>query len=158
MQFFTDTLQRKWVVTLDFGKAAKIKTELGLDILDPMKTNIFAAWGQNPYLIGEMAWVCVEAQAKSQELSKDDFYAGIDGDLYESLADVLMGALIDFFPRAKRPVIRTMYDRAKTQAVKLEAEAIKMATEQLESGKLEEFLTKHFHMDSGNSSGHSQAD
>jgi len=108
MNKFTDANKREWFIAIDYPTSERVKAELGVDLLD-----VQGSWSQLGELpvLAEVAWALCKSQAAEREVSRDNFWAALDGDAFEDLLAAVVGAVIDFFPRQKREAMRKTWEK-----------------------------------------------
>jgi hypothetical protein len=121
---WSDRRGARHVVTFTVGKARRLKTECGLDVLScladqsGLKT-ICDQLAPRPDLM-------LEALAIVHEVPDDqstDFYDQIDGDTFEAASAAFLYGLIDFFPQQSRKVLTRLLETSENLANRMNASA-----------------------------------
>lgn len=129
MRKFKDKTGRDWELSFDLTTTKRVKDNANLDLLDIGENGAFLTLGTNPYRAAEVLFWLVEPQTKERNISVDQFMQALDGDTIEKAIELLWEDAIDFFPQARRPMIRAAIGQLKA-GQKIAAEA---ATEVLEN-------------------------
>lgn len=145
MASFTDNAKTTWVIDLDAPKIVRIRSELGLDLVGA-DGSAYEKMVDDPILLFEVLWKLCSKQADDKKIDVDAFAQRITGDAIESATDAMVEAIADFFPKAKRELVRglaqkTARIRAKGMAaamkrvgdIKLEAQLVKVMEDQMDS-------------------------
>jgi len=122
MHTFTDSKGQEWHVPITVGTIAKVKNECGVDLLTIVEGTLLDKLALNPVLIVSSLYCCCEQQVKQRGLSPEEFGETIDSNTIDSALSALLEALIDFFPSAKRNMLRKAMEKleaANQKAVEL---------------------------------------
>ena len=65
-------------------------------------------------LLVEIFYALLKPQLDKKNISEEQFYLSLTGDDIERATDVLMKELIDFFPEAKKRVLRKIWETTRT--------------------------------------------
>lgn len=65
-------------------------------------------------LLVEIFYALLKSQLDKKNISEEQFYLSLTGDDIERATDALMKELIDFFPEAKKRVLRAIWDTTRT--------------------------------------------
>ena len=65
-------------------------------------------------LLVEIFYALLKSQLDDKNISEEQFYLSLTGDDIERATDLLMKELIDFFPEAKKRVLRKIWDTTRT--------------------------------------------
>jgi len=109
---FTDTAGREWRPVVTLPVAREIQRQAGINLLD---ADALLRTGENLNLQIECLWQSVAAAAKARDVKREDFEAALDADVLEAASDAFMFAVVDFFPAAKRPLLRRVLAEAAKQ-------------------------------------------
>jgi hypothetical protein len=105
MPTFKDTNGREWLVTINVAQVRRVREKLSVNLAD-VHTDAVLAKLQDPVTLVDVLFVLVEAQAHERHISDEDFAAGLGGDALEAACAAILEALCDFFPKAKRLILR----------------------------------------------------
>ena len=142
MKTFTDAKERSWEIELNIRQMKRVRDTLGIDLVNVIQTNkdgtiatdTLDRVANDPILLCDILWVLCEGQAKAAGVTDDDFGSSLAGDSIESAKRAFLDELFDFFPGARRMILR----KAVCLARKYEAESAAAVAEALESPEFEE--------------------
>lgn len=106
MPWFTDADYRTWNVELTLDEIKRVRSQLDVDLLDVGNETLFARLVQDPELIVDVLHVVLGPQCDDQRLDAVAFARGLRGDALDAASQALLEALVDFFPRRRREVLR----------------------------------------------------
>ncbi len=114
MRTFKDNGGRTWSVTLNVLQMKRIRARLGIDLVNvialdsggKVKVDLVDRIANDPCLLVDILWVCVEGEAKEAGVSDEDFGRSLAGDAIEEATRAFLDELVDFFPGAKRLFLR----------------------------------------------------
>lgn len=127
---FTDLTGRTWVLKLTVGTLMRVKTECGVDLLKLIEPEspVFDQL-RDVYTLTGVLWVVLDQAAKG-ELTIDQFAEALAGDVLGDAVEALLGALVNFFPDARRrQVLRRYWETTKS----LEGRVLEIAHAKLDS-------------------------
>lgn len=127
---FTDLTGRTWVLKLTVGTLMRVKTECGVDLLKLIEPEspVFDQL-RDVYTLTGVLWVVLDQAAKG-ELTIDQFAEALAGDVLGDAVEALLGALVNFFPDARRrQVLRSYWETTKS----LEGRVLEIAQAKLDS-------------------------
>jgi len=78
-------------------------------------TNTLTILRTSAIVTAQALWAIVQPQAVAKNISQDEFLDALSGDALEQMATALADELIEFFPAAQRPMVRSL--RAKMDEV-----------------------------------------
>ena len=141
MKTFSDRRGRTWEVELNVAQMKRVRSTLGIDLVNviavnsdgTLKTTLIDDIVNDPCLLVDILWVVCEKQAKAQGVTDEDFGSALAGDAIEDATRAFLDELVDFFPGARRLVLKKAVDLARKFAGRM-AETLKEA---LESPELE---------------------
>mgnify|MGYP001233105645 CR=1 FL=1 len=145
---FRDTEKNVWSVSVTVGNYMRIKSELGIDIVDISGDN--GGWltksiaEENLYEMLSVLAMLIEKQLDAKGMTIENWYDLMDGDCLEAAGYALLGGVINFIPAHKRgPLLKiSSLVRAKQQKAselmtnqieKMEGELDKILENQMES-------------------------
>ena len=110
MRTFKDNSGRTWTVELNVHQMKRIRARLGVDLVNvialdaggKVKVDLVDRIANDPCLLVDILWVCVEDEAKAAGVSDEDFGRSLAGDSIECATAAFLDELVDFFPGAKR--------------------------------------------------------
>lgn len=126
MAKFTDARQRTWVVALDVQTAKRVKTTLGVDLLDVGNGELYARLASDPETIVDVLHCLLQDDCQRLQIDAVEFARGLCGDVLDAASAALLEALCDFFPSRRRALLKTaatktqiLLDRQITHATSL---------------------------------------
>ena len=110
MRTFKDNAGRTWSVTLNVLQMKRIRAHLGIDLVNvitldaggKVKVDLVDRIANDPCLLVDILWVCVEDEAKAAGVTDEEFGRALAGDAIDEATKALLDELVDFFPGAKR--------------------------------------------------------
>ena len=110
MRTFKDCEGRTWSVTLNVLQMKRIRANLGVDLVNvialdsggKVKVDLVDRIANDPCLLVDILWVCVEEEAKAAGVTDEQFGRSLAGDAIEDATRAFLDELVDFFPGAKR--------------------------------------------------------
>ena len=142
MRQFTDTKERVWDVELNVRQMKRVRDVLGIDLVNVIQagkdgavaTDTLDRVANDPILLVDILWVLCEGQAKAAGVTDDDFGSSLAGDSISDATRAFLDELVDFFPGARRLILK----KAVGLARKYEMESAAAVAEALESPEFEE--------------------
>jgi len=112
MKSFKDSTGREWAITLTLGAAMKVKSKLGVDLLQPEEGDppLLSRLGTDEMLLAEVICCLLENQFEKHGVTEDDIRDAFDGQTLLASQKAFYGELVDFFQSRGR------IDRAKAVA------------------------------------------
>ena len=109
MASFKDNTGQDWGVTVWLGAIQEHRKKIGWCLLDIVedKAKRFQEIFLDPFALSKTLQVLCGDQISDRDLSKDDFNRLLVGDTLEHAAHAVVEAVIDFFPKARREVLRS---------------------------------------------------
>ena len=110
MRTFKDNAGRTWGVTLNVLQMKRIRAHLGIDLVNvitldaggKVKVDLVDRIANDPCLLVDILWVCVEDEAKAAGVTDEEFGRSLAGESIEEATRAFLDELVDFFPGAKR--------------------------------------------------------
>ncbi len=110
MRTFKDNAGRTWSVTLNVLQMKRIRAHLGIDLVNvitldaggKVKVDLVDRIANDPCLLVDILWVCVEGEAKAAGVTDEEFGRSLAGESIEEATRAFLDELVDFFPGAKR--------------------------------------------------------
>ena len=142
MRTFKDCDGRTWSVTLNVLQMKRIRANLGVDLVNvialeaggKVKVDLVDRIASDPCLLVDILWVCVGDEAKAAGVTDEEFGRSLAGDSIETATRAFLDELVDFFPGARRLILK----KAVGLARKYEMESAAAVAEALESPEFEE--------------------
>lgn len=136
MQTFKDNLERNWEVALSVDALKRVKGTLEIDLLEVVEGKLIERLVSDPVLLCDVVYVVCKPQADKLDISDEDFGRAMAGDAIDAATAALLEELVDFFPRARREVLR----KVLTKLNKLEGMTLAAAMKVLDSEDLEKLM------------------
>ena len=134
MKSFTDNKGRAWEIVVTVATVKRVRGLCKVDlnsIVELDKNNkpsaeLLERLSSDPVLLVDVLYAVCKPQADKQNISDEDFGEAMAGDAIEHATTALLEEVIDFFPEAKRMVMRKILSASRkfSEAArkKLEAE------------------------------------
>jgi hypothetical protein len=147
---FKDTKGQLWTLNVNIGHYMALKNQLGIDISESFDTESnwmakLASYENLPLLL-EVIDILTAGERSSREITLDQMYEGIDGDVVADATEALIEAVVLFLPAHKQKALRLIVDSVKVgmdrALIKMESEAqkaMKALPAQMDA-KLEEMM------------------
>lgn len=115
MKTFTDSNGREWVFTIDVAAIKRMRDIAGVDILSNSnaENSAFLQMAENPVMLVDAIYAVCKKEVEARGMDQETFSAGITGDVIESATSALLDAIIDFFPTARRNVLKTALEKLR---------------------------------------------
>jgi hypothetical protein len=146
MKCFKDNQNRNWTIVVNVAAVKRVRSLLDINLLDVVKlddknkpnVDLLEQLASDPVLLCDVIYCICKPDADAQNISDEDFGNAMGGDAIEHATTALLEELVDFFPEAKRLVLRKLMNAG--EKVKLQMEkALKL---ELENPQLEKELEK----------------
>ncbi len=151
MKVFKDNQNRPWTIVVNVATVKRVRSLLDVNLLDVVKldkkdkpnVDLLEQLASDPVLLCDVIYCICKPDADLQNISDEDFGTAMGGDAIEHATTALLEELVDFFPEAKRLVLRKLMnagEKVKTQmenALKLQLNDPKLDRE------LEEQVTRY---------------
>lgn len=136
MRKFKDKEGIEWEITIDFSSALAIKQEVGVDILDIAEGKDLVLLSSDIATLGAVFWVLLQEQAKTREIADEKaLFRRFNGDVLDEATKCLIAECFDFFPPAKRSLLKAAYEKL----LAAEAQSLASAQTTLDQMSAEEF-------------------
>ena len=121
MRTFKDNAGRTWGVTLNVHQMKRIRAHLGIDLVNvitldaggKVKVDLVDRIANDPCLLVDILWVCVEEEAKAAGVTDEQFGRSLAGDSIEEATRAFLDELVDFFPGVKRLFLKKAVELAR---------------------------------------------
>ena len=110
MQIFKDRDGREWQVVLNVFQMKRVRAALGVDLINvieldkdgQVRVDMIDKIANDPCLLVDILWVLVQDQARTLNVTDEQFGTALAGDAIENATKAFLDELVDFFPGAKR--------------------------------------------------------
>ena len=141
MRTFKDREGRTWSIALNVHQMKRIRAHLGIDLVNvialdadgKVKVDLVDRIANDPCLLVDILWVCVEEEAKEAGVTDEQFGRALAGDSIEDATKAFLDELVDFFPGARRLFLKKAVELSRKFAGEM-TDALEKA---LESPELE---------------------
>ena len=116
MRTFKDCEGRTWSVTLNVHQMKRIRANLGVDLVNVIALDEVDRIANDPCLLVDILWVCVEEEAKAAGVTDEQFGRSLAGDAIEDATRAVLDELVDFFPGAKRLFLKKAVELSRKYA------------------------------------------
>jgi hypothetical protein len=108
MRTFNDTQGRQWSVEVNVGAIKRVKTLIGVDLLQTKDGQLLVDLADDPVKMADVLWAIIQPQAASRNITDEDFGAALGGDTIRVAVEVFVAELIDFFLKFQPPLGKTL--------------------------------------------------
>ena len=133
MKTFKDNEGRTWTVSVNIATVKRVKTLLSVNLLDAIEGKLIEKLATDPVLLCDVIYAVCKPEADRNNVTDEQFGQSMGGDAIEHATVALLEELVDFFPEAKRLVLR----KALTKFQMVEKLAIETANKYLDSPEME---------------------
>lgn len=115
MQTFKDTTGQPWEIAFTVLIRRTVRSRCGVDIATMLKQENLIQFGNEPELLIDTLWACVESQAKTRGVSFDEFFGErIDEETLDQCIELLFDEHVEYSPKKKRPHLRKLLNIYRT--------------------------------------------
>ena len=133
---WSDRQDRKWSTAISVTTIGRVKEATGVNLLEIVEGQLLTRFLDDPLLLVDVLYVVCKPQVDERSVSKEAFGDLFVGDVTVDAVKGLVQGLLDFFPSDRRAMIERLWkatERAQT-------EAVKMATDKLDSPLIKQAL------------------
>lgn len=106
MQIFKDRDGREWQVVLNVFQMKRVRAALGVDLINvieldkdgQVRVDMIDKIANDPCLLVDILWVLVQDQARTLNVTDEQFGTALAGDAIESATKAFLDELVDFSP------------------------------------------------------------
>jgi hypothetical protein len=146
MKCFKDNQNRNWTIVVNVAAVKRVRSLLEINLLDVVKldeknrpnVNLLEQLASDPVLLCDVIYCICKPEADAQNISDEDFGMAMGGDAIEHATTALLEELVDFFPEAKRLVLRKLMNAGEKVKHQME-KALKL---ELDNPQLDKELEK----------------
>jgi hypothetical protein len=128
MHDFVDSAGRRWSVRVDVGAVKRVRTRLGVDLMDVAgkgkegSPGVLQRLAADPVLLVDVLFVLCEVQARERGVSDEQFGESMAGDALDHAVKAMLGAIVDFFPNPReRAALKRVLTAADAEAERARA-------------------------------------
>ena len=129
MQNFKDRDGREWQVVLNVFQMKRVRAALGVDLINvieldkdgQVRVDMIDKIANDPCLLVDILWVLVQDQARTLNVTDEQFGTALAGDAIESATKAFLDELVDFFPGAKRLFLQKAVSLARKYTGEMES-------------------------------------
>lgn len=147
MQIFKDNEGRHWDVVVNIGSIKRVRALCEVDILNLIavkdgqtNTDLLQQIAEDPVLMVNVLYALCQPQAEKRGIGEEDFGNALVGDTIEQAMKALLEEVINFFPGAKRRVLRVIWEKAQTANTRINQAAQEMVDSPEFSKRLDEIV------------------
>ena len=133
MKTFTDTFGRTWTVTINVGTIKRVKTMLGINLLEAITDDLTEKLKNDVCLLVDVLYVICKNEADAKNITDENFGEAMAGDALENATNAFLDELIDFFPAEKKMILR----KAINKVNQAEKKALEMGNKYIENMEIE---------------------
>lgn len=133
MKTFKDNAGRTWTIAVNIAATKRVKSLANVNLMDAINGDLIEKLATDPVLLCDVIYAVCKTDADAQNITDEQFGQAMAGDAIEHATAALLEELVDFFPEAKRRVLRKAVGKFKT----VETKAIETADKYLDSPALD---------------------
>jgi hypothetical protein len=149
MRTFTDSTGQPWSVTINVEAVKRVKALCGVNLLDALGGELLEQLSSDPILLCDVLFTLCKGEAEAKKISDEAFGRGLAGDTIDKATDALLEELVEFFPLARRQLLRKALEKLR----KLQTMAVKSGEENLDSDAMEQRMLAELQKGPGGSAG-----
>ena len=134
MKTFTDNTGRTWTVTVNVEAVKRVRGLVNVNLLEVLDGKLLEQLAGDPILLCDLVYALCKPEADANGVSDVEFGRAMAGDAIDSATAALMEELVGFFPKERRRLLA----KALAKLRMLEAKAVDVAMEKLDSPALEQ--------------------
>lgn len=128
---FTDNRGRLWDVSVTVNTIKRVRDLVGVDLSDGITA--IEAVSSDPVELCNVLFAICKPQADKAEVSDEHFGESLVGDVLGDAVDAFIEGVVDFFPEAKRRVLRAILEKSRATEMKImEALDLNLANPELD--------------------------
>lgn len=106
MRAFADSSGTKWLISIEPAANKRVIAMCGLDLFGVGMGDVLRRLMDEPATVLDVIYAACKPQADAAGVSIDDFYRLAAPEI-DAAQDALLEAIVDFFPRRTREILRT---------------------------------------------------
>lgn len=128
MKCFTDTAGRVWTLAVNVATLKRVRALCGIDLANIITldggsrpdASLLERLASDPVLLVDVLYALCKEEAGRRNVTDTDFGASMAGDAIEQAAAALLDEIVDFFPSAKRRVMKRIMEATRRFGEKAE--------------------------------------
>ncbi|MBN2559363.1 MAG: hypothetical protein JXQ75_00330 [Phycisphaerae bacterium] len=133
MKTFKDTAGRVWSVQLDVAALKRVRSLLNVNLLEVIEGKLIDRLSGDPVFLCDVLYAVVKIEADAQKVTDEDFGRAMGGDALDGATAAFLEELVDFFPQARRRLLRRTLEKLGV----FQAKALAVAEQRLASPELD---------------------
>jgi len=131
MPKFQDLKKRDWDLTISTATIKRVRTLITVDLLECLldKNSLIDRMALDPVLLVDVIYCICKPAADAKDISDTEFGEAMGGDVIENATGAFLEALVDFFPGARKELLRRAIAIREMITKKVEAKATEMLKE-----------------------------
>jgi hypothetical protein len=113
LKTFKDNAGRTWTLAVNIAAMKRVKTLLNVNLMDAVENDLIQKLATDPVLLCDVIYAICKPEADKQNITDEQFGQAMAGDAIEHATVALLEELVDFFPEAKRRVLRKVVEKFK---------------------------------------------
>lgn len=134
MKTFVDSMSRTWTVAVNVATIKRIKSLLDINLMEAVTGDLIETLKSDPCLLVDVLYCVCKNEADAKGVTDESFGEAMAGDVIEFATDAFLSELIDFFPTAKRQLLKKAFQKV-TEA---ETKALAMGEKYLDGLKMDQ--------------------
>jgi hypothetical protein len=123
MRTFADNAGRTWTVTINVDAIKRVRDLAKVNLLEVAEGALLDKLVFDPVLLCDVIYAACKDQADAQKVSDGDFGRSMAGDAIDLATTALLEELVDFFPKARRGLLRKVLAKVRQVEAKVTAAA-----------------------------------
>lgn len=124
-----DGLGNEWTTEINVNTIRRVKEIAAVNLMDALDGHVLHRLSEDPEAMAKTLWAICKPQADAKNVNDAAFAEGLTGEALEQAGSALIEALIRFFPKSRREVLRRVWEEINNG----EASVVQMAMEKLDS-------------------------
>ena len=122
MKSFKDKVGKTWIIEVNVRQVRKVRALLNIDLANMIQfeaengktnTDLLDKLSSDPCLLVDVIYALCKDQADTLNITDEQFGENMNGDTVEAATVALLEEMVDFFPEAKRRVLRVILNQAE---------------------------------------------
>jgi hypothetical protein len=150
MKNFVDSLGRNWVVSVNVATIKQVRALVDVDLLKCVEGDLLRELAADPVRMVDVVYAICKNEADARQITDEDFGRAMAGDAIEHAWDALIDEVANFFPTARRQMLRRVAGKLR-DLDKATMTALEKRIDNLDINKLIESTLEQRGDSSGNS-------